>query len=66
MAIGITNSMRTKKALKTFEAFSNSNKKEYVSWITGAKTEATREKRMAEAVAWMSEGKIRNWKYLKP
>lgn len=56
---------KNKKALKTFEGFSNSNKKEYVLWITGAKTEATRESRLATAVEWMSEGKIRNWKYVK-
>ncbi|MDZ7646622.1 MAG: YdeI/OmpD-associated family protein [Cytophagales bacterium] len=54
-----------KAALKTFEAFSNSNKKEYIEWITETKTEATREKRMDTALEWMAEGKIRNWKYLK-
>lgn len=56
---------KNKKALKTFEEFSYSNKKEYVTWVTEAKTEETRNKRMADAVEWMSEGKIRNWKYLK-
>ena len=56
---------KNKKALKTFENFSYSNKKEYVEWITDAKTEDTRNKRMETAVEWMSEGKIRNWKYLK-
>ena len=54
-----------KLASKTFEAFSPSNKKEYIDWITGAKTEETREKRMKTAVEWMAEGKIRNWKYVK-
>lgn len=56
---------KNKKALKTFEAFSNSNKKEYVMWVTEAKTEATRMSRLATAVEWMSEGKIRHWKYAK-
>jgi uncharacterized protein YdeI (YjbR/CyaY-like superfamily) len=56
---------KNKKALKTFTEFSYSNKKEYVSWITEAKTEETRLKRMADAVTWMAEGKIRNWKYIK-
>lgn len=56
---------KNKKALKTFEGFSPSNKREYVSWVVEAKTEATREKRLADAVAWMSEGKIRHWKYNK-
>jgi uncharacterized protein YdeI (YjbR/CyaY-like superfamily) len=56
---------KNKKALKTFEEFSYSNKKEYVSWVTEAKTEATRDSRLAQSVEWMAEGKIRNWKYLK-
>lgn len=54
-----------KKAKATFEAFSYSNKKEYINWITEAKTEATRTKRLETAVEWMAEGKIKNWKYLK-
>lgn len=53
-----------KKAHGTFEAFSTSNKREYVEWVSEAKTETTRNKRLAEAVQWMSEGKVRNWKYL--
>ncbi len=52
-------------AKRTFDAFSPSNKREYIDWLTEAKTEATREKRLATALAWMAEGKIRNWKYLK-
>ncbi|NIG56589.1 hypothetical protein F3J22_24130 [Chitinophaga sp. Cy-1792] len=56
---------KNKAALQTFEDFSNSNKKEYISWITEAKTTATRESRISTAVEWMAEGKIRNWKYLK-
>lgn len=56
---------KNKAALKTFEAFSPSNKKEYVIWITEAKTEDTRTRRMEQAVEWMAEGKPRNWKYMK-
>ena len=48
-----------------FEAFSPGQKREYILWITEAKTEETRNKRMETAVEWISEGKIRNWKYLK-
>jgi uncharacterized protein YdeI (YjbR/CyaY-like superfamily) len=48
-----------------FEEFSNSHKKEYLEWITEAKTEQTREKRMATTLLWLSEGKSRNWKYRK-
>jgi len=56
---------KNKAAFKTFESFSTTNKREYVDWITEAKTDATRDKRMAQAIEWMAEGKIRNWKYLK-
>lgn len=56
---------KNKKALSTFEAFSYSNKKEYVEWITEAKTDETRKSRLEQAIEWMSEGKSRNWKYAK-
>lgn len=52
-----------KKALATFQGFSPSGKREYVDWITDAKTEETRERRLEQAVDWMAEGKSRNWKY---
>lgn len=54
-----------KKALKAFEAFSPSHKREYVEWITEAKREATREKRLSQAIEMLEEGKSRNWKYEK-
>ena len=56
---------KNKKARSTFESFSYSNKKDYVEWITEAKGEETRTKRLATAIEWMSEGKVRNWKYIK-
>ena len=56
---------KNQKARKTFEAFSYSNKKEYVEWLTEAKREETRAERLATAVTWMAEGKVRNWKYVK-
>jgi uncharacterized protein YdeI (YjbR/CyaY-like superfamily) len=56
---------KNKKALKTYQEFSESNKKEYVLWVTEAKTEETKTLRLKTAVAWMSEGKRRNWKYIK-
>jgi uncharacterized protein YdeI (YjbR/CyaY-like superfamily) len=43
--------------------FSYSQKKEYIEWITEAKTEATRLKRMETAAEWLAEGKSRHWKY---
>ncbi len=51
------------KALATFQNFSASHKREYLEWITEAKTEATRGKRMATAIEWLIEGKSRHWKY---
>lgn len=54
---------QNKIAYQKFEAFSPSHQKEYVQWITEAKTEVTRNKRMATAIDWISEGKDRNWKY---
>jgi uncharacterized protein YdeI (YjbR/CyaY-like superfamily) len=52
-------------ARKHYEAFSPSAQREYVDWIIEAKTDATRQKRMATAVEWLAEGKHRNWKYMK-
>jgi uncharacterized protein YdeI (YjbR/CyaY-like superfamily) len=56
---------KNKKALLTFETFSPSNKRDYIEWLTEAKTETTREKRLVQAIEWMAEGKPRNWKYMK-
>ena len=53
------------KARATFEGFSRSHKREYVEWITGAKTEETRKKRLGTAIEWMAEGKPRMWKYMR-
>jgi uncharacterized protein YdeI (YjbR/CyaY-like superfamily) len=54
---------KNKAANKTFEAFSPSCKREYTEWITEAKREETKLKRVEQAVEWMAEGKQRNWKY---
>lgn len=56
---------KNKKALETFQNFNASHVREYVEWITDAKTEATRNKRIETALEWLSEGKSRNWKYIK-
>jgi uncharacterized protein YdeI (YjbR/CyaY-like superfamily) len=34
-----------------------------MDWIAEAKHTETRDKRIATAVAWIAEGKQRNWKY---
>ena len=54
---------KNKAAKKTYEAFSVSAKKEYLEWITEAKTHATQTKRIEQAILWMAEGKRRHWKY---
>lgn len=48
-----------------FEAFSPGKRKEYVEWITEAKSAATRSRRLDTAVEWIAEGKARHWKYEK-
>ena len=54
-----------KEAERKFAAFSYSHRKEYIMWFEEAKTEATRDKRTAQAIEWITEGKGRNWKYEK-
>ncbi|HET9371869.1 MAG TPA: YdeI/OmpD-associated family protein [Vicinamibacterales bacterium] len=54
---------RNRKTLAAFEAFSPSHRREYLEWITEARTEATRDKRIATALEWIAQGKSRNWKY---
>jgi len=44
---------------------STSHRNEYVEWLDTAKQEATRQKRLMTAVEWLSEGRPRNWKYMK-
>ena len=56
---------KNKAAAKCFAEFSPSAQREYVDWLTEAKTDATREKRLETAIEWIAEGKIRNWKYLR-
>lgn len=52
-----------KKAQAGFDAMSPSHKREYIEWITEAKSDETRDRRLAQAIEWMAEGKSRNWKY---
>jgi len=56
---------KNKKALTTYEKFSPSHQREYIEWILDAKTDDTRNRRIAQAVEWMAEGKPRNWKYMR-
>ena len=40
-----------------------SQKRDYLEWISEAKREDTRRRRIAQAVEWLADGKRRNWKY---
>jgi hypothetical protein len=55
----------TEAAAATFDSFPYSKKKDYAEWIAGAKSDATRDKRLATAIEWLAEGKARHWKYEK-
>jgi uncharacterized protein YdeI (YjbR/CyaY-like superfamily) len=56
---------KNKKALATFEGFSPSHRREYIEWITEAKGEDTRKRRLETTIEWLAEGRPRNWKYMK-
>ena len=56
--------MKNAKARRTFEDFSYSHKKEYVDWISDAKRDQTRQRRLKMAIQCLSEGKPQNWKYM--
>lgn len=50
-------------AKATLDGFPPSARREYLDWIAEAKQSKTRERRIADAVEWLSEGKRRHWKY---
>jgi uncharacterized protein YdeI (YjbR/CyaY-like superfamily) len=56
---------KNKKAQTAFEKFAPSHRREYIEWLNEARTDATRERRLATALEWIAEGKGRNWKYEK-
>lgn len=55
---------KNRRAQAIYDAFTPGMQREYVDWITEAKREETRAKRIAQAVEWIHEGKQRNWKYM--
>lgn len=55
---------KNRKAKTTYDAFSPSAKRDYLEWIAEARSDETRDRRVKQAVEWMSEGKQRNWKYM--
>jgi uncharacterized protein YdeI (YjbR/CyaY-like superfamily) len=52
-------------AKATFDDLAPSHRRDYLEWITEAKRDETRGKRIATALEWLAEGKRRNWKYEK-
>jgi len=52
-------------ARQHFDAFRPGKQRDYADWLTEAKTDATRALRREQAIAWIAEGKSRNWKYEK-
>ena len=54
---------RAPKAKAALEAFPPSAQRDYFEWVSEAKQDATRQKRIATAVEWLGEGKRRHWKY---
>lgn len=46
-------------ARRTFDGLSNSNKKWHILQVTGAKTDETRQRRIAKSVAMLREGRAR-------
>lgn len=54
---------RDAAAAATFAAFPPSCRRDYCEWIGEAKRSETRDRRVAEAIGWLREGKRRNWKY---
>lgn len=54
---------RNAAARQTFDGFPPGQRRDYIDWIVEAKKPETRERRIAQAVEWLAEGKRRNWKY---
>lgn len=54
---------KNKTAAKAFESFSPSCRREYADWIAEAKRPETRDKRLAQALSQIAQGKSRYWKY---
>ena len=55
---------KSPKAKAFFATLPPGHQREYLQWVTEAKTDATRDKRIATTIEWLSEGKHRNWKYM--
>lgn len=54
---------RNVQARKNWDAFSTSQRNEYIEWLLGAKREETREKRLEKTLSQLADGRSLNWKY---
>jgi uncharacterized protein YdeI (YjbR/CyaY-like superfamily) len=54
---------KNSKAKAALDSLPPSAQRDYLEWIAEARQDATRAKRIATAVEWLSEGKRRHWKY---
>ena len=54
---------RVPTARQHFDAFAPSKQRDYLEWVLEARREDTRQRRIAQAVEWLAEGKARHWKY---
>lgn len=62
----LQSALRHNAAARTaFAKFTPSQQRDYIEWLTEAKREETRKRRLDTAVEWISEGKTRNWKYIR-
>ena len=52
-----------RKAASFWKTLAPGYRRDYIDWVTGAKREATRQKRLEQSIEWLSEGKRKNWKY---
>jgi uncharacterized protein YdeI (YjbR/CyaY-like superfamily) len=50
-------------ARRFFDSLAASHRRDYVLWIAEARREETRQRRIAQALDWLAEGKRRNWRY---
>ena len=54
---------RQAKASVQWKLFTAGRQREYIDWLTEAKTSTTRDNRLKQAMDWIAAGKARNWKY---
>ncbi|TSJ41522.1 YdeI/OmpD-associated family protein [Fluviicola chungangensis] len=53
------------KAKAVFESFPPSHQREYINWITEAKREETKQRRLQQTLENLLEGKSKDWKYMR-